>query len=219
MMDPELRDRLLQRFGQYLDSAPPGRDDLSQPEREIDLVTLFTELAALKNEVKLESRQVRRALEHSQELIDGLRESSQQVRNELTRRRQAQDEVRQAAEQPLLLELLELRDRIEAALSSVRDYRPGPLSPRRTNRFLAGVGEGMEISLRRLDGLLTRYGVRVLESLGRRLDPDTMQAVTIENRDDQEDGVVLAELRKGFLRAGEVLRLAEVVVNKRRSES
>jgi len=218
-MDPELRDRLLQHFRQYLDSSPPGLDEPSQPEREIDLFTLFTELAALKNEVKLESRQVRRALEHSQELIDGLRESNQQVRNELTRRRQAQDEVRQAAERPLLLELLELRDRIEAALNSVRDYRPGPLSPRRTNRFLAGVGEGMEISLRRLDGLLTRYGVRALDSLGRRLDPDTMQAVTIENREDQEDGVVLAELRKGFLRAGEVLRLAEVVVNKRRSES
>jgi molecular chaperone GrpE len=213
-MDPELRDRLLQRFGQYLDSAPPGLGEPSQPEREIDLFTLFTELAALKNEVKLESRQVRRAVEHSQELIDGLREGNQQVRNELTRRRQAQDEVRQAAERPLLLELLELRDRIEAALNSVRDYRPGALSARKTNRFLAGVGEGMEISLRRLDGLLTRYQVRALDSVGRRMDPDTMQAVAIENREDQEDGVVLAELRKGFLRAGEVLRLAEVVVNK-----
>ena len=89
-MDAELKEQLIGRFRQYLDDAAP--EDSVQPPAsgEMDLFTLFTELAALKNEVKLESRQVRQALDHSRELIDAVRENNQQFSNELARRRPEQ---------------------------------------------------------------------------------------------------------------------------------
>lgn len=214
-MDAELKEQLIGRFRQYLDNTAP-EDSVPPPASgEMDLFTLFTELAALKNEVKLESRQVRQALDHSRELIDGLRENNQQFSNELARRRQQQDEVQLAAERPLLLEILELRDRIEAARESLQGYRPGLMAGRKTQQYLSRVAEGMEISLHRLDGLLAGYQVKALDPVGKRMNPESMKVTAIKHRDDRQDGIVLAEVRKGFLRAGQVLRPAEVIVNKR----
>ena len=219
-MDPDLKEQLVGQFRHYLDASPTEDGELQAESGEIDLFTLFTELAALKNEVRLESRQVKQALDHSRELIERLRENNLQFSNELVRRRQGEDELRQVAERPLLLEMLELRDRIEAAMQSLQAYRPGLLErpDGKKGRLVRGVGEGMEITLRRVDGLLARYQISPLDSVGRRMDPNTMRVCGKEQRDDQDDGIVLAEVRKGFLRAEQVLRLAEVVVNKKESE-
>ncbi|MGD8588273.1 MAG: nucleotide exchange factor GrpE [Chromatiales bacterium] len=219
MMDQDLKEQLIGQFRHYLDTA--DLEDATQLEASgtIDLLTLFTELAALKNEVRLESRQVKQALDHSRELIDGLRESNRQFGNELARQRQQEDEMRLAAERPLLLELVELRDRMEAARQSLQNYRPGlldRLSDKRA-RWIRGVGEGLEITQRRLDGLLARYQVSPIEAIGKRLDPHSMRVWGTEQREDQEEGMVLAEVRKGYRRADQVLCLAEVVVNKKDS--
>jgi molecular chaperone GrpE len=221
VIDPNLKEQLVGQFRHYLDAVTTEDGALQGESREIDLFTLFTELAALKNEVRLESRQVKQALDHSRELIDGLRENNRQFSSELTRRRQGEEQARVMAERPLLLETLELRDRIEAARQSLQEYRPGLLERTggRKGRLIKGVGGGLAITLRRLDGLLARYQVSPLDPVGKRMDPNTMRVSETEQRDDQVDGIVLAEVRKGYLRAGQVLRLAEVVVNKKESES
>ncbi len=220
MIDTDLKEQLVGQFRDYLDAATTEDEEPREASGEIDLFTLFTELAALKNEVRLESRQVKQALDHSRELIDGLRENNLQFSHELARHRQGEDELRQLAERPLLLEILELSDRIEAAIQSLREYRPGLIE--RTNskkgRLISGVGQGLEITQRRLDGLLARYQISPIHPMGKRLDPNTMRVCGTEQRDDRDDGMVLAEVRKGFLRAGQVLRLAEVIVNKKESE-
>jgi len=217
MMGPDLKEQLMVQFRHYLDAATTEEVALQETSGEIDLFTLFTELAALKNEVRLESRQVKQALDHSGELIDGLRENNRQFGNELARRRQEEGELRQTAERPLLLEILELRDRIEAAMYNLQEYRPGLLERpgSKKNELIRGISEGLEITLRRLDGMLIDYQVSPLDSEGIRMDPNTMRVCGTEQRDDQDDGIVLAEVRRGFLRAGQVLRLAEVVVNKK----
>ena len=51
------------------------------------------------------------------------------------------------------------------------------------------------------------------------MDPNTMRVCGKEERDGQDDAIVLVEIRKGFLRADRVLRMAEVVVNKRALDS
>jgi len=62
---------------------------------------------------------------------------------------------------------------------------------------------------------LAGYQVKALDPVGKRINPESMKVTAIKHRDDRQDGIVLAEVRKGFLRAGQVLRPAEVIVNKR----
>jgi molecular chaperone GrpE (heat shock protein) len=57
--------------------------------------------------------------------------------------------------------------------------------------------------------------VRPLEAIGQQLDPRQMRAVGVENAPDKPDGQVLREVLRGYYQHGELLRAAEVIVNKR----
>lgn len=215
-MDTETKDLLLDRFRAYLESIP----ETVTPQAETgqtDLFSLFVELTALKNEVRLESRQVKTALDEFKAVFTTLDANQTQLNEALERARTALQEQRRALLRPLLLELLELRDRLEAGLQAVQNYRPSRPSwfHKRDRALLAAVEQGQEISLRRLEQLLHTQQVIPLETLGRRLDPHTMRAADIDQRDDVDNGIVTAELRKGFDWEDELLRVAEVKVNRR----
>jgi molecular chaperone GrpE len=49
---------------------------------------------------------------------------------------------------------------------------------------------------------------------GQPLDPHTMRVAEVDQRPDLANGIVTEELRKGYLWQGELLRLAEVKVNR-----
>ena len=70
------------------------------------------------------------------------------------------------------------------------------------------------MTLKRFDQLLQRHNVQAIDCIGKLLDPSTMSAVEIDRNPKLENGIVIEELRKGFLFEGNVLRLAEVKVNK-----
>jgi len=215
MMD-EQREQLLARFRAYLEQDPI---DTPQPEAP-DLHTLLAELAAIKNEVKLETRQVKTALDQFGEVFDALGESSRSLRAELDRQRERAAIERREAEQTLLLELLELHDRLCAGHEQAARYAPGWLARSGGAKgFVTGMAEGMAMNLRRLDELLLRRGIRTLEVLHRSFDPHTMHAVDTAQLSELPAGTVVREVRRGFLRDGRVLRAAEVIVNKRENDS
>ena len=218
-MDTETKEQLLSRFRAYLDSVPETATSEAETG-QTDLYSLFTELATLKNEVRLESRQVKTALDEFKAVFTTLDANQTQLNDALERARTALQEQRRALLRPLLLDLLDLRDRLEAGLQAVRNYRPSRPSwlYGREKTLRAAVEQGQDISLRRLEQLLQAQHVVPLETLGRRLDPYTMRAAEIDQRSELDDGVVTAELRKGFRWEDELLRVAEVKVN-RRSES
>ncbi len=220
-MDHETTERLLDRFRAYLDETPePGPSDEAgadaDAERRTDLYSLFAELAALKSEVRLESRQVKTAFDEFKAVFETLHASQNQLTGELDRARAALPEQRQAGLRPVLLELLELRDRLEAGLQALQNHRPSLLG-RLGGRELAlirAVTQGQDISLRRLEQILNAQQVVALAALGQPLDPHTMRAAEVEHRPKIANGIVTEELRKGYLWQGELLRLAEVKVNR-----
>lgn len=207
------KETLIQQFRAYLEESetppPPG-------EESVDLFRLFTELAALKNEVRIESRQVKEALDRFRGLVAPLQEGLDAARAENQRLKADKgQELR-----PLLLELVELRDRLVAGLDGA-DAPPRKLLQRlcrQERELLAGWREGQGMILRRLDQLLAARGVKAVAVLQRPLDPHIARAVAVDQRQDVADGVVVAELRAGFLWRDELLRPAEVVVNRLRGE-
>lgn len=221
-MDTETTERLLDRFRAYLDETPEAspQEEATKAERRTDLYSLFAELAALKNEIRLESRQVKTALDEFRAVFETLQTSQTQLGGELDRARTALPEQRRAVLKPVLLELVELRDRMEAGLRVLQNYRPTVPSRlfrlgRRERALLQAITQGQDISLRRLEQLLNHQQVTALAVLGQPLDPHTMRAAEVEQRRDIGNGIVTEELRKGYLWQGELLRLAEVKVNRR----
>jgi molecular chaperone GrpE len=215
-MDEAAKEALVERFRAYLEDTTGADepDDEAGGEGEPDLFTLLAEVAALKNEVKLESRQVKSALEEFRALFDALRESNARLSDEQERRREQERAARRRAQKDLLLELLDLRDRLQAGHDQAERFRPGWLTARSAGAFVASMAEGLAMNLRRLDENLARRGVRPLPALGQAFDPHTMHAAELASDPQAPEGRVLRELRKGFLHDGRLLRPAEVVVNR-----
>lgn len=217
-MDEATKDALIVQFRAYLDAAdsqPDGQADASTETSTPDLFTLLAELAALKNEVKIESRQVKNALDEFRTLFDALREAGAERAQDQERRcRQARD-ADNAHWRDMLLQLLDLHDRISAGRTQAEGFSPGWLDRwGKAPTMVSSLGEGMGMNLRRLEEILSRRGVRQLTALGAPFDPHRMHAVELVHDSTRPNEQVIAEIRAGWLLHDELLRPAEVVVNR-----
>lgn len=214
-MDATVRERLLSRFSRYLDdidAQPPGQ---AEPADAPDLFSLLAELAALKNEVKIESRQVKTALNEFRGLFDTLQQANTRLDDELGRRRERETRERHEAERALLLELLDLRDRMQAGHDHINAYHPGRLARwGGADHYVAGIADGQAMILRRLDETLAQHGVRPITAIDQPFDPATMHAAGTQHLPERQEGQVVAETRAGYLHHDQLLRAAEVIVNK-----
>lgn len=219
-MDAATQEALIEQFRAYLETQmqndPPEVPDTESADAATpDLFTLLAELAALKNEVKLESRQVKTALDSFRELFDDVRTSHAQTLSEQERRREQTQAAERAAMREQLLEWLDLRDRLQAGHDQSARFRPRWWARQgRAPRLIGSLVEGMSMNLRRCDEILARRGVRPLPTLGHMFDPQCMHAVELVCDPHRPQGEVVAEQRSGWLLDDDLLRPAEVVVNR-----
>lgn len=219
-MDNNTKEALLSRFSAWLDAASPEAvSDEAAPET--DLYTLLVEMAGLRSEVRTESRLVKEALDQFRDVFQTLQASHETLRQELERARAVPRDQAKAAIRPLLLDLIDLRDRFLAAQKSAGQARRGWLD-RLLGRPAAGGEawrEGLGLTMRRLDQVLLDRGVVALRSVGQPFDPRHARAVGIKADSAAPDGTVIEELSAGFLWDDQVLRAAEVIVSRSRAEA
>ncbi len=216
-MDDSIKQALLSRFQAYLDAAETGAPE---PRTETaDLYSLFVEVAGLRSEVRTESRLVKEALDQFRGVFDTLQASQANLQQELDRARSAARDQADAALRPLLLDVVDLRDRLLAALKLAGTARPGWMG--RLLRRPASGGEawqeGLRMTLRRLDQALLDRRVVPMRLAGLPFDPRRARVVATSADSAAADGTVLEEVRAGFLWDGQVLRTAEVIVSKNAS--
>lgn len=216
-MDAEARERLIEEFRTYLeDWESDGSEADDSHEAPVDLSRLFAELSILRNEVRIEARQFKSALDEMRALTELLSEQNQRLTRDLERARETAGSAQRQSERRLLLDMLDVRDRLDAAVTVFRGYQPSFMArfAAAESRLAHGLGEGIELTLRRLDDLLADRRVRPIEAVGGPLDPNIMRAISTEARSAHFSGEVLREVRRGYLREDELLRPAEVIVNK-----
>ena len=228
VLDPEERARLVDDFRAALErSARQGEpadrlDDQAAGDAEtsVDLATLLSEMAVLKSELRLQSRQFKNTLDELRAFGNDLRQHGERLQRDLERAREQAASIQGQTERQFLLALLDLRDRLQSGVdaagrppsSFLTRLVPGPA------RFAASLAEGQRLTLQRLDDLLASHRVRPLPVLGEILDPQRMRVVGVEAASSSSsvpDGTILCEVRRGFLHNGELLRVAEVIVSKK----
>lgn len=215
-MDDHIKQALLNRFSAYLDMAEDQPEPLDDPGETTDLYSVFVELAGLRSEVRTESRLVKEALDQFRGVFDLLRASQATVQQELDRARAEAREQAHAALRPLLLDVIDLRDRLAAALKLVATGRPR-WSDRLLRRNAPGGAawqEGLRMTVRRLDQVLLDRGVVATHLVGRPFDPRQARVVATAADASVAEGTVIEEVRTGFLWGDQVLRTAEVIVSK-----
>lgn len=218
-MDDSIKQALLSRFQAYLDTAettaPESRTETS------DLYSLFVEVAGLRSEVRTESRLVKEALDQFRGVFEMLQASQASVQQELDRARSAARDQADDALRPLLLDVVDLRDRLLAALKLAAAPQSGWAS--RLLRRPASGGEawqeGLRMTLHRLDQMLLDRRVAPMQLVGLPFDPRRARVVATLADGSAADGTVLEEVRAGFLWDDQVLRTADVIVSKSAARS
>jgi len=107
----------------------------------------------------------------------------------------------------IIIQLLEVVDELELAVKN------GEISSQSTENLL----EGVEMTLKKLRKVLGQEGVtEIANPEGKVFDPSKHNAVATVESDDAEDGIVLEQIRKGYIMRGKVIRptIVKVAVKK-----
>ena len=212
-MDDSDKQKLIEQFRQLLDDPDIEIDanlSLNESNGDVDLFRLFSELVAIKNEVRLQGRHFKSALDLVGDDHSFLKQQFVSVQSQAS-------EISLFKQLDFLNQLLLLRDRIVDGIDSSDQYRTTRFSliPRtRENRIIKAMLEGQQLSLKRLDQILNQIEVLPINTLGRKFDENTMNAVAMSHSHEYDDGVVSKEFRSGYCCKDRVIRLADVRVNR-----
>jgi molecular chaperone GrpE len=211
-----------------------GRLRLDAAGGGVDLHTVVAEIAALKGEVRLESRVAKTSREKMERAAESFEEGLESARSALHDTVTGVEEGLRSSLAPLLRERDQLREElhkleeegplqaIHALLDVHEALRRGREATEEACRrlgwrrrllpraLLGGLLEGYDMGCRRLERRLEELGVVEIACAGRDFDPRRMRSVESEVRSDLPAGRVLEVLRPGFTRGEQVLRYAEV---------
>ncbi|HKY10923.1 MAG TPA: nucleotide exchange factor GrpE [Nitrososphaera sp.] len=166
-------------------------------EEEAEVEALRAELESVKSEL-------RKAKEFSESSLNKMRYLMADFDNY---RKQMEKQLASKAESikaELLLKFLNIRDDYLRALSVAWQSKSEQ----------GVVIEGLEGILKNIDSLLASEGVREIEAVGTPFDPNVHDAITYSARDDLAENTVTAEIRKGYMLNGRVLRPSLVEISK-----
>ncbi len=74
--------------------------------------------------------------------------------------------------------------------------------------------EGMDLTLKKLLGCLDKFGVKSIDPAGEKFDPEWHQAVSIQELEGSDSGLIVTVMQKGYELNGRLVRPAMVVVAK-----
>ncbi len=162
------------------------------------------EVEALRAEIESARSELRKAKESSENNLNKMKYLMADFDNY---RKQMEKQLASKAESikaELLLKFLNIRDDYLRALSVARQSKSEQ----------GVVIEGLEGILKNIDSLLASEGVREIEAVGTPFDPNVHDAIAYSARDDLVENTVTAEIRKGFMLNGRVLRPSLVEISK-----
>jgi molecular chaperone GrpE len=116
--------------------------------------------------------------------------------------RDQRDQIKFGNEQ-LLRELLPVFDNIERAIKAARDNNGGS----------SALLQGVDLTLKQLSGILLKFGVQAIETVGQVFDPAGHEAVSHVPSDSVPRDHVIDEFQKGYRLHDRILRAAMVSVS------
>jgi molecular chaperone GrpE len=167
-------------------------------EEEEDLEAMRAELQLVKNELKTAKESSESSLNKIKYLMADFDNYRKQMEKQLASKAES-------IKAELLLKFLNIRDDYLRALSVARQSKLEQVV----------VIEGLEGILKNIDSLLASEGVIEIEAVGTPFDPNVHDAIAYSVREDLDENTVTAEIRKGYMLNGRVLRPSLVEISKK----
>lgn len=175
-----------------------------QPEASAESqASLQEEVERLKTALEEEKRRVSEKEQLISEYLNDLKRVKADFDNFRKREMLYRQQFVKTANRDLILKILPIIDDLEKALLEGQKNEVN-------TTFLQGV----ELIYRKFLNVLEKEGVRPIETKGQKFDPKYHEAIATVSLPDQEDFAIVEEVRKGYLYHDEVLRPAQVKVNR-----
>ena len=181
-------------------------------ERQEKIDNEFDAEVAAENSENMESKEV--DVEFLQGQLEKLQEQSKvsldkvvraQAEMENLRKRAARDveNAHKYALEKFTNELLPIMDSLELGLSA---------SVKAKN--LDDLCKGMELTLEMFNTVMEKFGITMIEPKGEKFNPELHDAVSMQETDDSNSGIIIEVMQKGYTLNGRLIRPAMVVVAK-----
>ncbi len=118
-----------------------------------------------------------------------------------------QTEFLKYANENIIKELLPVIDNLERAIKHSKESAGG--------EDVKKLIEGVELTLKQFTGLLNKFGVTEVPSVGEFFDPTKHQAVSQVESEDLDDNMIIKEFQKGYFYNNRILRPAMVSIAKK----
>lgn len=105
-------------------------------------------------------------------------------------------------------------ERFIAELLPIMDSMSFGISASDNAEDIAGLREGMDLTLKMFSTTLEKFGVKVIDPQGEKFNPDRHEAVYTQELADVEPGTVISVAQKGYELNGRLVRPAIVIVAK-----
>lgn len=146
--------------------------------------------------------------EEAQMNLNGWKRTLADFENYKKRKEAENKELIEFAKEVTVAKLLPTLDSLEQALR----HSPDSVASDFVDKFNLWY-QGVQGILNQLDKALLEMGVKKIEAVGKKFNPNFHEAV--REAEGQEDGIVVEELQSGFELNGKVIRPATVVISKK----
>ena len=214
---------------------------LAEPPQQLDVASILQHFIALRQEINLQTRASRTALEQNAQAL-GLLQQSLAQNEEVEDSSDEQDE----AKRPLLKTLIEAHDALMLAHREVERLLAQAAPPRveirlplwarmlglgagidkqiarlraergeqaeRYQQVLEALRVGYQMSLQRLERAFAQQGLEAIPCVGEPFDPESMEVVEVVREPERSSTEVQQEIRRGYTWHGRLFRCAQVRV-------
>ncbi|MCY4306627.1 MAG: nucleotide exchange factor GrpE [Aestuariivita sp.] len=197
-------------------------ENLTEIEEEVegslsngpDLHDLFSAVTTLRQEIRLQNREQSKAERELGRAAERYDEAVQKINQREGDLRVVSHRAVRQAENICLRSFLEMHDTMLRGHSAAEKISDDKGFFRRLPPGIEGIVEGYEIAMRRFDRIMAEFDVYRIEAVGQTFDSKTMHALETRFEESIGDNIVIEELLPGYMRDDDVLRLADVVVNR-----
>lgn len=165
-----------------------------------------------ENPVEILEKQLDEAQKEVVDLKDKMLRLAADYENYKKRNERERATAMKYAGEHIFREFLPVVDNLERAISQ------GVVQGADAEKNLAGLLEGVELTLKSLYAGLDKFEVKAIESIGEPFDPNKQEALTMEPSDAVPANHVLTEYEKGYFYKDRLLRAAKVIVSSGKAE-
>ena len=173
-----------------INDEPDAETELEKTEHQ------ETEIEALQNQLEKEKEQ-------SQANLDTALRAQAEMENLRKRTTRDIENAHKYALEKIVNELLPIIDSLELGLSATESAEN-----------INDLHEGMVLTLKMINTVMEKFGVKTLEPQGEKFNPEQHEAVSMQEIDGSDSGTVVTVMQKGYELNGRLVRPAMVVVAK-----